>query len=130
MKISFVYFSALMFLMLSSCKKDNQSNTSTRMVRYELFTNRDYSGETNIISFRVQIINAQKTLFDSILAPMKMEEIPDSAQKIIIEKAVPGNDPLTLKVGFYYSIQNVGISWHYESFLSQDRFKLVRFDFK
>jgi hypothetical protein len=117
-----------------SCNKNNQKsnppNSSTRLVRYELFTNEDFSGNQKIIHFRVQMMNAQKIIYDSLLAPMKIEEIPDSTHKIVVVKTVPGNDVSDLKVGFAYEIETIGMSWYYENFLSQDSFKLVSYAFQ
>ena len=67
----------------------------------------------------------------TVSAPtMKIEEIPDSLHKIVVEKFVPGNDTATLVVGFEYYIENVGYSWYLEEFPAKDTFKLLRYSFK
>jgi len=74
--------------------------------------------------------NDRKFIFDSLFVTMKVEDIPDSNHRIVIEKAVPGNDTSTLAVGFYYEIEGVGISWYLDSFPATDTFKLVRYPFQ
>lgn len=74
--------------------------------------------------------NDRKVIFDSLFVTMKVEDIPDSNHRIVIEKAVPGNDTSTLAVGFYYEIEGVGISWYLDSFPATDTFKLVRYSFQ
>ena len=134
MKIFFAYSLMLVSFLVLSCNKDNQKTNppvpSSRLVRYELFTNEDFLGEQKIIHFRVQMMNAQKIIFDSLLAPMKIEEIPDSAHKIVVLKTVPGNDSSDLKVGFVYEIETVGVAGYYEDFLGKDSFKLIRYAFR
>jgi hypothetical protein len=124
-------------LALGSCKKDEASHSGAdnnisggRKVRYELYTNEDFTGDQHNIQFSLFMKNAGKTIFDSSLSPMKVEEIPDSIHKIIIEKYVPGNDGSTLTVGFVYQIENVGISWYLDTFPAGDTLKLLQYRFK
>jgi hypothetical protein len=120
-----------------SCKKEYtvpQENHNTpgpsRTVRFELYTNKDFSGNPEIIHFSLHMKNDRKFIFDSLFVTMKVEDIPDSNHRIVIEKAVPGNDTSTLAVGFYYEIEGVGISWYLDSFPATDTFKLVRYPFQ
>ena len=107
----------------TSCKKqitgsaitdsalDNSKNL--RKVRFVLYTDKDFSSDNDSIFFKLSIRKARnQVLWDSMLAPMKIKDIPDLAHRLIVNKLVPGNDPSLLKVGFYYSIKNVGNSWH------------------
>src|SRR5690242_1352599 len=95
MKIFFTSVLAL-FIMLESCKKnhpagDNIDPGIERTIRFQLYTNEDFSGETSVIRFSVFIRNAHTTLFDSSLAVMQIKDIPDAAHKLVIEKTVSGN---------------------------------------
>src|SRR5215467_12465609 len=87
--------SAVVFLMivLDSCKKTNPSGENPgieRKIRFQLYTNEDFSDETSVITFSIFIKKAQTTLFDSSLAPMQLKDIPDSTHKIVIEKTISG----------------------------------------
>ena len=127
------YFSLLSVLLLVvlSCKKDQPPKTNPeRKVRYELFTNEDFSDDAKNIQFSVIMRNGQHILFDSSLAAMKIKEIPDSNHRIIIEKLVPDNDTATLVVGFNYQIENVGSSWFLDTFRTGNTFKLLRYSFR
>jgi len=116
---------------LSSCKKPTLPSNPERTIRYVLYTDKDFSGDNHIITFSVIMKTLQgKTLFDSSLAPMKVEDIPDSLNRFIIEKKVPNNDTATLVVGFLYSIQDVGNSWYLDSCASTETFKTVNYPFQ
>ena len=132
MKINqFILFPVLLFIVVS-CKKDqpNAKTNPPRKVRYELYTNEDFSGDEKNILFSIFIRNGQKTIFDSPLATMKIKDIPDSNHKIIIEKLAPDNDTATLVVGFNYQIENVGFSWFLETFPAGDTVKVLRYPFR
>jgi hypothetical protein len=114
MKILFIIIVALLVTM-ESCKKTYPSNDGgdpniERTIRFQLYTDKDFSGETSVIKFSLFIRNAQKTLFDSSLAPMQLKDIPGIANKIIVEKTVQGNGNADLAAGFHYEIENVGHS--------------------
>jgi len=122
---------------IGSCKKDQlPAHGSTvisspqRQVRYELYTNEDFEGNTGNIRFSLFIRTDRQTIFDSSLAVMKIKDIPDSLHRIIIEKSVPGNNPSTLIVGFDYQIENVGNSSYLEPFPSGDSLKVLRYPFR
>ena len=125
----------------TSCKKqitgsaitdsalDNSKNL--RKVRFVLYTDKDFSSDNDSIFFKLSIRKARnQVLWDSMLAPMKIKDIPDLAHRLIVNKLVPGNDPSLLKVGFYYLIKNVGNSWHVEPFNVGETFKVVDFNFQ
>lgn len=113
----------------SSCDKPN--NDPERKVQFQLYTDKDFSTDDNLVTFRASIQNTNnQVLWDSVLAPMKIKDIPAFAQKIAFEKIVPGNNPSLLKVGFYYVIENVGNSWHLDSFKVGETFKIVDFNFQ
>src|SRR4030095_12118601 len=113
---------ALSIVIGTSCKKYISENTTIsskvpRKVQFILYTDKDFSNDNNIITFKLSIQKSpNEILWDSVLAPIQIKDIPLLAQKLVVEKYVPGNDPSLLKVAFYYSIENVGISWHLDSF--------------
>jgi hypothetical protein len=118
-----------------SCAKDQTSpngisKNPSRKVRFELYTNEEFAGDQHNILFSIQMSSGQRTIFDSALATMKVQDIPDSSHRIIIEKTVPDNDSSALKVGFTYQIENVGTSWYLDSFPAKDTFKLVKYAFR
>lgn len=134
MKIYFILFVAAAMLLVTACKKDYNSGyehkPQLRKVRFELFTNENFSGDKHNITFSLHMHNHERKILDSALATMKVEEIPDSLHKIVIEKFVPGNDQDTLVVGFEYYIEHVGYSWYLEEFPAKDTFKLLRYSFR
>jgi hypothetical protein len=132
MKINHLIIFPFLLLIVVSCKKDqpNAKANPPRKVRYELYTNEDFSGDQKNILFSIFMKNGQKTIFDSPLATMKIKDIPDSNHRIIIEKLAPDNNTATLVVGFDYQIENVGFSWFLDTFPANDTFKLLRYPFR
>jgi hypothetical protein len=132
MKIKHLATLSALLLFVVSCKKDqpNVKINPPRKVRYELFTNEDFSTDQKNILFSIFIRKGQKTIFDSPLSAMKIKDIPDSIHRIIIEKLAPDNDTATLIVGFNYQIENVGNSWFLDTFSSGNTFKLLRYPFR
>lgn len=103
----------------------------SRKVRFLLYTNKDFAGNNGNINFTFTIQNPDgQVLWDSAMAAMKIKDIPDFDHKITMEKTVPGNNPSLLKVGFLYSIENVGFSWHFEPFNAGDTLKIVDYNFQ
>lgn len=123
-----------LLLLAGSCVKNNDGNycmpdAPARKVRYELFTDKDFTGNKEIITFHLDMQLPGRTIFDSALAAMKVEDIPDSLHRIIIEKQVPDGVTDTLAVGFNYAINEVGASWYREQFPAGDTLKVVKFSF-
>ena len=125
----------------TSCKKQITDNVITdgalndsrnlRKVQFVLYTDKDLSSDNHTIIFKLSIQKPpNQILWDSTLAPMKIKDIPNVAHKLIVEKTVPGNDPSLLKVGFYYSIKDVGNSWYLNAFNVGETFKVVDFNFQ
>lgn len=127
---------SLTIIIGTSCKKYTADHIPVnpavpRRVQFGLYTDNDFSGDNNMITFKLSIHKStDEVLWDSVLAPMKIKDIPRLEQMLIVEKNVPGNDPSLLKVGFYYSIENVGNSWHVDSFAPGDTLKKVDFNFR
>jgi hypothetical protein len=132
MKINRVIILPVLLLIAVSCKKDqpNGNTNPPRKVRYELYTNEDFSDDQKNILFSIFMRRGQKTIFDSPLATIKIKDIPDSNHRIIIEKLAPDNDTSALVVGFNYQIENVGNSWFLDTFSAGNTFKLLRFPFR
>ena len=129
--LSILCFSTI--LIGTSCSKPGicQLPHYQRKVQFALYTDKDFSNDNHNITFTLSIQKPPgQTLWDSVLAPMKIKEIPNFEQKLVVEKLVPGNDTSTLKVGFSYSIESVGNSWYSELFNAGETFKIVDFNFQ
>ena len=125
---------------VASCKKDYSSGNTVypsgntvypaaeRKIRFQLYTNQDFSGNTSVINFSVFIRNVNRTLFDSAIGSMRIEDIPDASHKLVIEKTV--NDNADLAAGFNYEIQDVGISWHIDTSKAGNPFKIIDYAFQ
>jgi hypothetical protein len=116
-----------------SCKKDTVGNPypfTDRKIRFQLYTNQDFSGNTSVIHFSIFIRTASGNLFDSSFAQMQIKDIPDSTHKIVIEKTVTGNYNNDLAAGFNYEIQNVGSSWFIDTSKAGNTFKVIDFAFQ
>lgn len=112
-----------------SCQKETVT-PPTRKVQFVLYTNEDFSTSDGNVTFSLIIRSGSKTLLDSALAPMTLKDIPTQANKIVIEKRVPGNNQSKLQVGFKYDLENVGYSSYYDSCSVGQTFKKVEFAFR
>jgi|SRR4051812_43301562 hypothetical protein len=135
MKIFLISIVALLIVIAESCKKtypsnDGQNPGNQRKIRFQLYTDKDFSSETSVIKFSIFIRNAHTTLFDSSLAPMQIKDIPDAAHKLVFEKEVPGNDNSDLAAGFNYEIQNVGNSWYIDTSRAGNELKVIDYSFQ
>jgi len=139
LKMKSILFSSLLLSAVLvfgiSCKKYSDPDPGSgqkvdRKVQFVLFTTADHSTDNHQITFRLAIQNYNgQFLWDSVLAPIAIKNIPDLAHKISVEKTISANSA-QLKVGFYYSIEDVGNSWHLESFDAGTSVKTVNFDFQ
>jgi len=134
MKIFFVTVVALLVVIGQSCKKTNvstggESLSGERKIRFQLYTDKDFSNENSVIKFSIFIRDAHTTLFDSSLAPMQLQDIPDAAHKIVIDKMVLGNNNADLAAGFHYEIQNVGHSGYIDTSRAGNVLKVVDYAF-
>jgi len=138
MKIYLTIAAVALVSVVLSCKKDRfphngkdrGNNFPPRRVHFELYTKENFGNDNKNIFFNLFMRTERRTIFDSALAVMKVNEIPDSLHRIIIDKWVPGNDTSRLAVGFTYRIENVGISWYLEEFSAGDTVKLLKYSFK
>ncbi|HEV8285136.1 MAG TPA: hypothetical protein VGQ09_12550 [Chitinophagaceae bacterium] len=136
--ISHIFVGLLVVTVAVSCKKDySRVNTtypdptpvSERRIRYQLYTNHDFSDNNSMITFSLFIRNANRTLLDSPLVSMKIKDIPDAAHKLIFEKTVTG-DNSDLAAGFRYEIQNVGNSWFTDTSKAGNVYKVIDYAFQ
>lgn len=126
---------AVLFVVVS-CRKYSAGNVlypaPQRTIRFQLYTNRDFSGNTSVINFSIFIRNsnrtANRTLLDSSLGSMRMEDIPDASHKLVIEKTV--NDNSDLAAGFNYEIPDVGNSWYVDTSKAGNPFKIIDYSFQ
>jgi hypothetical protein len=133
MKFKFAspFFFVALLLFGTSCFKDPVVTTVQTKVQFVLYTDQDFSNDSDQIVFRLSIQKApNQSLWDSILPPMAIKDIPDSAHKIVIEKSVSNDNNAFLKCGFYYTIENVGNSWYLDSIPPGVNFKKVEFNFR
>ena len=117
----------------TSCKKQttDQSPGVPRKIQFALYSDKDFSNDNGNITFTLSIQKLpSQVLWDSVLPQMKIKDIPDVAHKLVIEKLVPNNDKSLLKVGFRYSIENVGSSSHWDSSNAGETFTIVDFNFQ
>jgi hypothetical protein len=123
-------------VIVTSCKKTinepvNNNTDVSRKIQFVLYTDKDQSNDNDVATFRLSIQRLPNlVLWDSVLALMRIKDIPSFAQKLVIEKTVPGNDPSLLKVGFIYSIENVGNSSHMLYSQAGENYKVVDFNFQ
>jgi hypothetical protein len=119
----------------TSCKKYDSTYMPVdpnvpRLVQFMLFSNNELSNDNNTITFTLAIKKPNgDVLWDSVLAPIKIKDIPGLDHPLFVEKYVPGNDPSLLKVGFFYTIDNVGNSSFTASFDPGETLKKIGFNF-
>jgi hypothetical protein len=126
-------FTALIVSIIGlSCRKDYSTSDITypqkRTIRFQLYTNQDFSTNTSVINFTIFIKSGSRTLFDSSLASIQIKDIPDNAHKMVIEKTVADNSDLA--AGFRYEIQNVGISWYVDTSKAGNSLKVIDYAFQ
>jgi len=119
-----------LLIVIASCNKFNNETVTSRNVQFQLYTDQDFSNDNHLITFKLTIQQLPNTIiWDSVLAPMKIKDIPSFANRINIDKTVK-TQPGQLKLGFYYTIEEVGDSWFFEPMESWESFKLVDFNFR
>ena len=119
----------------SSCKKYASDipiyPIVPRLVQFLLFTNSDLSNDNTTVTFTLSIKKPTgEVLWDSVLTPIKLKDIPSLDHPVFVEKFVPDKDPSLLKVGFFYTIDNVGNSSFTVPFEPGETLKKVGFDFR
>lgn len=123
---------------LNSCKKDNEDlqpenppvATSGTKFKFFLYTTQDFSEYPGLINFRMHIRNNNNIIVDSSLITMRIKDIPNEANKLVFERRVANGQQGFYKAGFIYSIENVGMSWHFETCEAGIEEKTIDFNFK
>lgn len=135
--ISLLTFSIFCTLVISmSCKKPAAILPAydlgePQIIRFVLFTSKDFSNYDGNITFTLSVRNeTRQAIWDSILPPMRVSEIPGPSNKIIIEKTFPANVGAISKAGFIYSLEHVGISWYWNYLTRGETFKTVEYNFQ
>ena len=115
-----------------SCKKDDvpASPNSGRTIQFNLYTLEDFSNDEHNITFSLFIKSHTQMLFDSTMATIKIKDIPNEINKLIVLKKVPHDDGSELSAGFVYTIENVGVSWHIDTISGGEPFKIIDFNFR
>jgi hypothetical protein len=134
-QIRFFFFSLLLFSLLSCTKGNVEENFTgfavSRKIQFSLYTSKDFSSYSDSISFLLRIRNAKgQVLWDSTLPKMRIKDIPGRENRIFVEKSVPDDDSSLLKVGFVYTIDNVGISWYQDTCRKSTTLKIMNYDFR
>ena len=122
-----------LLLIATSCKKNSDTVSypvTERKIRYVLSTDQDFSGVNINVAFTVFINDeTNNRVWDSLLPSMKLKDIPSQANSLVVEKAVPGNVQSLLKVGFLYTIENIGSSQYIDTSNAGSTLKVVNFNF-
>jgi len=125
---------AISLMLLTSCKKEQNipaQPVEARTIHFALYTDQDFSTNNSNITFTLSIKNSSgQVLWDSVMAPMAIRNIPSPAHKITVDKTVPHDDGSLLKIGFYYTIEGVGSSWYLDSCRSDEKDKAVIYNFR
>jgi hypothetical protein len=127
---------ALLLIIISSCKKQSfqlllTGRNAERQIQFRLSTDQDFSSDNHLIVFKIFIQRlGNVVLWDTSLAPMKVKDIPGPANKLVINKSIVVNDTSVLKVGFRYTIENVGESWHIDSSGAGSVYTIIDFNFR
>ncbi|MES2806995.1 MAG: hypothetical protein V4619_00110 [Bacteroidota bacterium] len=118
-------------IMISSCQKETQPvKLVNRTINFNLYTEKDFSAENGNIVFNLMIRDGATTLLDSAIATMKIKDIPNKANKLVFAKKLTIGSNVDLRVGFKYTIENVGYSWYFDNFEAGSLHKEVIFSFK
>lgn len=125
----------LLFIgVLIACKKQYSGGEHIypveRKVRFQLWTNEDFSDDNSLINFSVFIKSGRKKLYDSSLVSMHIKDIPDSLHRIILEKTVTADINAILSAGFTIEIQGVGTTRRLDTAGAGNRLKVVNYAFR
>jgi hypothetical protein len=117
-------------IIISSCNKESMPvKPLARTIKYNLYTEKDFSTDNHNISFSLLIRDGSKILLDSVVATMKVKDVPNLANKLVFEKTILYNNT-DLTVGFRYTIEDVGYSWHLDTFKAGETNKVFNFSFQ
>lgn len=137
MKISYTILSIFAAAcIIISCKKDKPAQpipSSTKTIRFVLYTNEDLSTDEDTVSFAVTVRNntgkiTSRTIFDSTLATRKFKDISGPQNKLVFEKKVP-DDGSVLSVGFIYT-SRFGVGSHFDTVSTNEKLKVFEYPFR
>ncbi|MES1223169.1 MAG: hypothetical protein ABUT20_47185 [Bacteroidota bacterium] len=131
MKLLIILLSVII-LATVACKKDHPYETEVaRKIQFSLYTDKDFSDDSKNITFTMIIQNAASTtIWDSVLATMKVNDIPSLENKIFAEKTVIVKKSAELKIGFLYTIEGVGNSWFFGKSEAGDTVRKLDYNFQ
>src|SRR6476661_499781 len=129
--INIVIACSIALLTHAACNKNHvDSVDGPRKVQYELYTDRNFAADTSIVTFTAFIRTTNNViLWDSVLEPLQLKDIPGPGNKIMFERNIPWY-PSPLKVGFDYTIEKVGHAHYNDSVGVRDKFKVISFNFR
>lgn len=118
----------------TSCKKEKPVPTpapiATRTLKFILYTDKDFSNNNENITFALHISNAQATIkFDSTVFSAKVKDIPNKAHQLVFEKKIP-DDGTVVAADFFYTIENVGMSWYLDTCAANEKLKIIEYPFE
>jgi len=134
------FTSALLFLtattLILSCKKEKPQpvpGSSTKTIKFVLYTNEDFSTDEDTIRFALTIRNnagtiKARSIFDTTLMLMKIKDIPGPANKIVISKTVP-DDGTLLEAGFIYYTR-FGVGSRFDTVSTNEKVKVFEYPFQ
>ncbi|MGC4034551.1 MAG: hypothetical protein QM764_01230 [Chitinophagaceae bacterium] len=130
--LNLLAFCILFLVCLTSCNKDSyqQSSNEIRTIKFQLYTEQDFSSDSKNITFTLFIRTHESVIFDSVLSTMKIKDIPAFENKLVFEKKIAGVYNSDLAAGFDYTIENVGESKYIDTSLAGNPFKLINFSFR
>ena len=125
---------ASIVLTVTSCYKPPYhplpGHNPERKIQYELFTESDdLSQDKHTILFSVFVEKADgRAIWDSSLTPIKTNEIPHLPNKLVVQKII--SDTGLLRVGFKYTIVDIGFSGLVDTIHANSTFKTVALNFR
>jgi hypothetical protein len=120
-----------LLVVVAACTKQFEitpTTALTRTVKFNLYTEQDFSTDNHNITFSLFIKNQTRILFDSTITTMKVKDIPKLANKLVFVKKIADNAELS--AGFTYYIENVGYSWHLDTISAGNNYKLIDYSFR
>lgn len=119
----------------TACKKhDNDIAdcvSSPKKIQFILYTDKDFSQQTGNISFVLSVRTSRnQVIWDTLLPPMQLNDIPTYRNRLVIEKIITSYDPPVVRAGYLYYIEDVGLSWYWDKVNPCETFKTVQFNFQ
>jgi hypothetical protein len=114
-----------------SVKGDHLTPLVLKTIRFQLYTTEDFKMESGHVIFKLFIEAPMRhIIWDSLLPPIRVNQVPDSLHKICVERKIMIKPEDTIRAGFRYSIEDVGSSSYLDTLSPGTRFKLIEFNFR